>query len=431
MPQWLVTDVSIILPSVTLTVMLAFFVLTDAYIGRDHRKVLLTICILMLILIAQNYCDMLLQGRFVNTSLRTVVSVIGYILRPVILTLFFHVVNPKGRFYPAWTLAAVNGAVYLTAFFSPLTFWICEYNHFHGGPLRFTCHAVSAMLLFNLLFLSVREFRSTGARNNWVPLLAAFLIVGSVVMDNYIGKSKQPVTFLTMAIVLSGSFYYVWLRLQFARTRERELLAGQRVQIMLSQIQPHFLFNSLEVIRRLYRKDPEKADNALLKFERYLRGNMDSLSQEEPIPFQTELEHTKLYLELEQLRFPNELHIAYDLRCTDFFIPPLTLQPLAENAVRHGVRGKKSGDGTVMISTREYEDRFEVAVTDDGNGFDPSALPQDGQPHIGLANVRERLRLSGASLRVGPGPARGTEAVIVIPKKVNAGGGKSQCGFSS
>ena len=375
----------------------------------------------MLCLIAQNYCDMLLQGRFENISLRTVVSVIGYILRPVILALFCYVVNPKGRFYFAWTLVAVNGAVYLTAFFSHLTFWISESNRFREGPLRYTCHAVSAMLLFYLLFLSVRKFRSAGARNNWVPLLAAFLIVGSVVMDNLTGKSEQPVAFLTMAIVLSGSFYYVWLHLQFVRTRERELLAGQRVQIMLSQIQPHFLFNSLEVIRRLYRKDPEKADGALLKFERYLRGNMDSLGHEAPIPFQTEMEHTRLYLELEQLRFPNELHIAYDLACTDFLLPPLTLQPLAENAVRHGVRGKKSGEGTVKIAAREYEDRFEVTVTDDGNGFDPNVVPQDGQSHVGLANVRERLRCAGASLRIGAGPEGGTEAVIIIPKAVHQG----------
>ena len=221
--------------------MLALFVLNDVYIGRDHRRVLLIICALMLSLIAQNYFDMLLQGRYVNTSLRTAVSVAGYILRPVILTLFCHVVNPKGRFYAAWTLAAVNGAVYLTAFFSHLTFWINESNRFNEGPLRFTCHAISGILLFYLLFLSVRQFRTAGARNNWVPLLAAFLIIGSVVMDTFIGKPEQPVSFLTMAIVLSGSFYYVWLHLQLVRTHERELLAGQRMQIMLSQIKPHFL----------------------------------------------------------------------------------------------------------------------------------------------------------------------------------------------
>ena len=281
----------------------------------------------------------------------------------------------------------------------------------------------SAILLFNLLFLSVRKFRTTGGRSNWVPLISVLLILGSIILDSTVGSSLQPVTFLTAAVVLCSSFYYVWLHLQFVRTHETELLDGQRIQIMMSQIQPHFLFNSLEAIRRLYRKDPGKADGELLKFERYLRGNMDSLAQEGPIPFRTELEHTKMYLELEQLRFPDELHIAYDLSCTDFRLPALTLQPLAENAVRHGVRGKKSGEGTVTITTREYADRIEVTVADDGNGFDPDAIPEDDHSHIGLNNVRERLSYAGADLRISSGPEGGTEAVISLPKKTEQRGG--------
>ena len=106
----------------------------------------------------------------------------------------------------------------------------------------------------------------------------------------------------------------------------------------------------------------------------------------------------------------------------DFLLPPLTLQPLAENAVRHGIRGKKSGAGTVKIATREYENRYEVIVTDDGNGFEPNAIPQDGHSHIGLSNVRERLRYTGGELRIGAGPEGGTEAVIIVPKKNQRGG---------
>ena len=174
--------------------------------------------------------------------------------------LFCHVVNPGGRFRAAWTLVAVNGAVYLTAVFSRLTFWINEENHYQEGPLRYTCHVISAVLLFNLLFLSVRRFRTTGARSNWIPLISVLLILGSIILDSTVGRSLQPSTFLTAAVVLNSSFYYVWLHLQFVHTHEQELKAGQRVRIMMSQIQPHFLFNSLEVIRRLYRKDPENAD---------------------------------------------------------------------------------------------------------------------------------------------------------------------------
>jgi len=422
MTQELLMNLSVILPSVLLTAMLALFASTDDYIGKDHRKVLLIICALMLGLIVQNYSDMLLQGRYVNIPLRTVFTISGYMIRPVILVLFCYVVSPGDRFRLAWALTAINAAVYLTVFFSPLAFWISENNHYHGGPLKYTCHVISAVLLFYLLFLSGRKFRTAGGQKNWILLLPALLIIGSIVLDERVTRAEQPVSFLTLGIIISSVFYYIWLHQQFVREHEAELLAGQRIQIMMSQIQPHFLFNSLEVIRGLYRKKPEKADEALLKFERYLRSNMDSLVLKEPIPFRTELEHAKVYLELEQLRFPDELHIDYDLRCMDFLIPALTLQPLAENAVRHGVRGKKSGEGTVTIATREYEDRFEVSVTDDGNGYDPNAVPQDDHPHIGLNNVRERLRYAGDDLRIGPGPEGGTEAVIIIRKTEQRGG---------
>ena len=163
MTQELVSDLSVLLPSVLLTVMLAFFVLTDTYIGKGHRRVLLIVCTLIFGLIVQNYSDMLLQGRYVNIPLRMAVSIIGYIMRPMILVLFCHVLNPRGRFRPAWALTAVNGIIYLTASFSYLTFWFNEANHYQAGPLRYTCHVISALLLFNLLFLSIRRFGTTGA----------------------------------------------------------------------------------------------------------------------------------------------------------------------------------------------------------------------------------------------------------------------------
>ena len=109
--------------------------------------------------------------------------------------------------------------------------------------------------------------------------------------------------------------------------------------------------------------------------------------------------------------------MSYDLDCTEFRIPTLTLQPLVENAVRHGVRGNLSGRGTVMISSREFPDHYEVTVSDDGPGFDPDQVIRDGHSHVGLANVRERLRrVVGGSLRIDSAPGTGTRAVIVIPK---------------
>ena len=419
---WNLTAVSLLIPLLFLLIGLAVFVVIDPYISWKHRRVMLIIIVLSASLIVQNIWEDYLSAGPLRWGLRTTLAVYGYTIRPVFPILFLYIIRPEKKYLGCWGLAILNWAVHMTAFFSHLCFWIDEYNHYQGGPLSRACLIISLILLAYWLFESLRDYRNSRKQDIIIPVLVVLMIIVSVSLDDKVGFREQPITFLTFAIVISSMFYYIWLHLRFVREHEDDLKAQQRMQIMLSQIQPHFLFNSLEVIRRLYRKDPAQADAALLKFERYLRGNMDSLTQKRSIPFEEELTQTRLYLELEALRFPGELHVVYDLSCTDFLLPPLTLQPLAENAVRHGIRGKKSGEGTVTISTRAFPDRYEIVVADDGPGFDPDALPQDGAPHIGLANVRERLRYAGASLWIGPRPGGGTEATIVIPRTGEKGG---------
>ena len=110
---------------------------------------------------------------------------------------------------------------------------------------------------------------------------------------------------------------------------------------MVSQIRPHFMYNALSSIAALCKLDPDTAYDATITFSDYLRGNMDSLKQTAPIPFEKELEHLKKYLHIEKMRFGNKLNIVYDICATDFEIPQLTVQPLAENAVKHGISKKK------------------------------------------------------------------------------------------
>jgi LytS/YehU family sensor histidine kinase len=187
---------------------------------------------------------------------------------------------------------------------------------------------------------------------------------------------------------------------------------------MLSQIKPHFLHNALTLIIDLCDTAPQKAKEATVEFSRYLRGNMESIDRTGPISFEKELEHTKLYLDIEQMRFAGDLRVRYDIACTGFSLPALTVEPLAENAVRHGVREKPDGRGTVVIATRETPDGYEITVTDDGPGFDPDRLPEDGQMHVGIANVRERLRqIVDGSLEYRSAPGEGTAAIIRIPKQ--------------
>ncbi len=191
-----------------------------------------------------------------------------------------------------------------------------------------------------------------------------------------------------------------------------------KVDLMLSQIQPHFLFNALYVIQEICRIDPETAYQAVGEFSQYLRHNMDSININVPIPFSKELEHTKHYVRLQQLRFGSALDVRYELTCTHFQLPTLTLQPIVENAIRYGIRQKKDGRGTVIVSTAEKSDAYEICVADNGPGFDPNEVHMDGLAHVGLRNVRERLRrVSGGSLEIDTRIGEGTKVTIRLPKE--------------
>ena len=193
-------------------------------------------------------------------------------------------------------------------------------------------------------------------------------------------------------------------------------LEDSRIAIMLSQIKPHFLYNVLNTIYHLYRKEPETAQDAVSSFAEYLRCNMLSIEKSEPIPFAEEYQHIQTYLSLEQIRFRGKLDVIYDVEVTDFKLPPLTVEPLVENAVKHGVT-KKRGGGSVTVSTRRTDECVLVTVADTGVGFDPNTYMEDGKPHVGIRNVSDRLRnMVGGSLSI-TSSENGTVAVVTIPTK--------------
>ncbi len=205
------------------------------------------------------------------------------------------------------------------------------------------------------------------------------------------------------------------LKAKNAEKIEQELIQN-RISIMLSQIQPHFLYNSLTAISRLCDKDPKKAKQAIIEFSTYLRGNLNSLKEKDVIPFEKELEHVKTYLSLEKMRFEDELNIVYDIEIMDFFVPSLTIQPVVENAVKHGV-GKKEDGGTVKITTREDDTEYIIVIEDDGIGFDVNEKKNDGKTHVGIENVRIRLKAQcNGSLDIKSNKGIGTIATISIPK---------------
>ena len=205
------------------------------------------------------------------------------------------------------------------------------------------------------------------------------------------------------------------LKSREAARLEKEILEKQ-IAVALSQIQPHFLYNSLNAIEDLCYEDSEKAAKTINDFAQYLRENLDSLKGRDLVLFSQELKHTKIYLNLEQLRMGDKLKVEYDIKEEHFMLPTLTLQPIVENAVRHGIF-KKEGPGTVKISTRMEKDHAVIIVEDDGVGFDTSIIGKsanDGEKsHIGIINVGRRLKAqAGGKLEIESTPGKGTKITI-------------------
>ena len=280
-----------------------------------------------------------------------------------------------------------------------------EINTVPGGNLRISFVPILCTLLVTVssvvrLVALIRR-RKKLKRVQQVMFLVCFL-------------TSVPIQIILVELYLIADI--VWRYLE-----QKDEAVRQRAQVAVLQMRPHFIHNTLMSIYFLCAQDPQKAQQVILDFSRYLQSNFTAIAQEGTIPFAKELEHTRAYLAVEQARFQGRLFVEFDTPNTFFRIPVLTLQPIVENAVEHGVRENEDGAGTVTVSTREYSDRWEITVSDDGPGFDPDEIAGDGERHIGLKNVRERLRhVSGGGLRIESAPGKGCRVTIELPKE---GGG--------
>ena len=260
-------------------------------------------------------------------------------------------------------------------------------------------------------------------------LIASCILIVSIVIDNYYinGYISKNVEFV---FPIAGTIFILMLLIiQVIRIGEayvaelhaaelKEELADINMRLMLSQIKPHFLYNALNTIKYLIKKDPKTAEQVVVKFSKYLRANMDSLTQKTPLPVEKELEHVANYTDIEKHRFGDRLNVVYDIECNDFVILPLTIQPIVENAIKHGINQKPEG-GTVTVKTYDDEMFFYVDISDDGVGYDVTKQPdeKDERSHVGINNIKVRLKeMLKATVDVESTVGVGTKVLIKIPK---------------
>lgn len=278
---------------------------------------------------------------------------------------------------------------------------------------HYVCLADKGLELLSLVFPALAFFAVVGmalfaqksARVNRFSfiLYTIFPLCGLILDAIFHGISMTYPGFCVSVLVIYSGIYL---------TKEKQL-EGQRNALMLSQINPHFVHNTLSTIAAMCDTSPRQAKALTIDFSRYLRNNIATLTAEALIPFEQEMDHVECYLKIEQARFRERMRVIYSIQCKDFYVPPLTVQPLVENAVKHGITKKAEG-GTVKICTYDSATHYVIEIIDDGMGFDYDAT----EMHVGLENVRNRLAgMCKGVLSVKSTVGVGTRVTVEIPKR--------------
>ena len=196
---------------------------------------------------------------------------------------------------------------------------------------------------------------------------------------------------------------------------QQRKISNQSASIAVLQMRPHFIYNTMMSIYYLCEQDPQKAQKITLDFTAYLRKNFNAVASEDTISFAEELEHTRAYLAVEQAQFEENLSVAYDTPHTLFRLPPLTLQPIVENAVKHGMDPDAAEPLHISIRTAKTDCGSEIVVEDNGPGFQ---MNDDKAPHPALDNIRQRLEIMCAGkLTIEPRSGGGTVVTVFVPRE--------------
>ena len=258
----------------------------------------------------------------------------------------------------------------------------------------------------------------------FLPLIAFFAdIVGTWLGIWKGGVASQYVFIVLFAIAVIMVLKFIPNNIN-AATKAKELemekivlgaeLAESRISTMMSQIRPHFIYNTLGSIEQLCDLDPKKAGELVHDFAKYLRGNFGELDNPKPILMSQEMDHVHHYLSIENVRFP-DMTFTFEMNSEDFHIPALTVQPIVENAIKHGLMKLQKG-GTIRVVSYETDTDYCVSVVDDGVGFDTGVLV-DERKHVGLRNIRERLKaMVNGTIEIESIVGVGTTVLITIPK---------------
>ena len=316
----------------------------------------------------------------------------------------------------AWRIA-LSGALadwYVFALLSIPTYWLAGKYPLTGSHwrLRIALHAI-ASTVFSLLWILLR----VGLANGLDPHHSGGKPVGDLLRFALMATFFfNLLVYWVVVTAFHTVAYYHSLRERERRVLELEhRLTTAKLHALQMELNPHFLFNALNGISTLMYRDVDTADSMLLKLAALLRYALDH-SGRQKVPLSEELEFLGRYLDIEQMRFGSRLTIDRDIdpAALDALVPNLVLQPLVENAIKHGFEPQSKG-GTIRISAKLSGGRLHLVVEDNGKGLPAGEIIREG---VGTANSRARLtQLYGrtAAFHIGPREGGGVQAAVDLP----------------
>ena len=320
-----------------------------------------------------------------------------------------------------YALGAFEALIFVLTMFTEVLFYD---TWFYWAIIQMVANVV-------LLGCLVKELYSTKEKERFICVGLIFPLVSfgvdvvmtglGIWMGGLVSKCVFSVLFVAAMIAVLQIIPHSINALAKAKQLETEKivlnaqLSESRISTMMSQIRPHFIYNTLGSIEQLCYIDPPKAGKLVHNFAKYLRGNFGELDNPKPILMSQEMEHVHYYVSIENVRFP-DMTFSFEMNSGDFHIPALTVQPIVENAIKHGLMKLPKG-GKIRVVSYESDTHYCVSVEDDGVGFDVDVL-NDDRLHMGIRNIRERLKeMVDGTLEIESKIGVGTKVLISIPKE--------------
>ena len=311
-------------------------------------------------------------------------------------------------------LLTVYYLIFIVGQFTDAIYRVTPDNQYIRGPL-FALWISPLVVILILNIAGVIRRRKKLSKRYFIALLV-YLLPMTVTLFFHLFFEAEVYVVLCMALFALIMFGLILADNMDRFMRQQREIANQRAGLMVLQMRPHFIYNTMMGIYYLCDQDAQKAKQVTLDFTTYLRKNFTAIASEDTVPFTAELEHTRAYLAVEQAQFEDDLIVNFDTPHTMFRVPPLTLQPIVENAVKHGLSTTKE-PLHISVVTRKTDNAIEIIVEDNGAGYAPA---DDNEPHIALSNIRRRLdMMCKGKLEITPREGGGTSVKVTIPDQAN------------